>query len=392
MLKIKDVATLTGLIQATKEMSLGTCAGIDGVDLKQFWINLQTTDLGNEIIESLTKGTYFPQPLFKVCIPKPNGTTRDIFIPTVQDRAIQRMVVEGLRTTTELRFLNQSFGFRPERNTQQAILTASQLVKEGFKVCVLIDLENFFGNIDRERLRKLLRDYDIDGGLRGLINQFIKAPITGGNEEQMQTGIPAGIPLAPLLANIYLHPLDRELNRMGIKFVRYADDITLFFKTEDDCQIFLNGFWGICEKKFRICINRQKTKVINQGQRPILGFELGDYGGIMPRPGMVDAVQRFLVGLLADPFPPLIEILRQVRGRVTSTLSYYKCIDDFEGFKNAFEEVQEGIRQRLLKYTKLEILSAAGVKLARLEDHEDHSEYDALLKILPPVNNIYDNR
>ena len=387
MLTIDDVASLTGLSQAAQGMKLRTSAGIDGISLAQFREGLEETWLGEDIIDSLKNGSYRPKPLRRKTLPKPNGTYRDIFVPTVQDRAAQRMLVSGLNKVTEPRFSEHSYGFRPKRNTQQAIAEAKGYVKNGLRVTYLIDLSNFFGNIDRERLRKLLRDYSLDEQIRNLINQFIKAPIIDCNKSIGTTGVPAGIPLAPLLANIYLHPLDRELERRQIAFIRYADDITLFFKDEHTIESFSNTeFLGTSEQRYGIRLNCLKTKLIATGHRPILGFHLHDDGRVTFSPKVLDAIQYSLLGLLASPKIQLTQIKETVKSVLSSILAYYKSVDNFDELKQRCDLIQESLRALILdRETPLAILFAAKWKIDRLEDIEPHVELDAIFELLPSV-------
>lgn len=384
MLKIDDIINGDRLTKAAHKIRTESKAGIDGITPGEFRKMLNETDLADDIIDSLRLDTYQPQSLIVKLIPKPNGTTREIFVPSVQDRAVQRMIVNGITPLTEQIFLQQSFGFRPARNTHMAVKEASQLIKEGYKVCYLVDLKNFFGNINRERLRKLLRDYPINEDIRKLINKFITAKVIG-RKGQTNQGVPAGIPLAPLLANIYLHPFDRELTRQGIKFVRYADDITLFFKTEKDCLHHINSFWGTCEQRFGFIVNRQKTKVYAEEKRPILGFDLDEYGGVTVSRTVTDKIRKSLFGLIADPKFSLSDIKRKAKAILSSTLAYYQIADNFDWLIREIDLIQDEIRQHLTNYSKYDLIEIAKIRLERTDEYEFYSDDDLLMAIIPSV-------
>lgn len=382
MLGISDIATIDALKAASKGTKRSG-PGIDGVTPKQYRTNLMQRNTGVEVIKSIVEGTYKPMPLKKKLIPKPNGKHREICIPTAQDRVIQRMLVRALNPIMEKRFLDQSYGFRPRRNVQQAVAAARMLIAEGYKACVLLDLENFFGNIDRDRLRKLLRDYELKEEVRKLINEFMKAKVIGENRSPL--GIPAGIPLAPLLANLYLHPLDKELQRKRIHFIRYADDITLFFKTENECHDFINAFRGAGEQRFGIKINHEKTKIISTDQRPILGFNLDDSGGVTCCAKVTDDIRESLIGLFAAPDTSLDKIAIRAKQTINSFLAHYKCADNHIEMRGKCQTIQNEVKEKIFEnFPILEIISKANLKLCRI-DECDYFVDEALEQLIPSL-------
>lgn len=325
--EITDLITVDSLVRATKRMRKKRKPGMDGVTRDQFLTRIQKTDLASTIINQIACGKYRPNPLKLLHIPKANGKLREIFIPTVQDAVVQAAIVESLTPLTESRFLNNSFGFRPKRNLFGAVMEASRLIKEGYTVMYSVDLESFFPNMNRDLVRKYLRDYTLGENTRSLINSFITAKVSGP-KLRYHKGVPAGLPLAPLLANMYLHSLDLLLNKMNIKYVRYADDITLFFRNVEDCLIHKN-FWGNCKQRFEIVVNADKTRMYSEGYRPVLGFLLDDFGVITISRAVIDKVEKSLNGLLADPKLLLPDKIKRIRLRIIFCLKYYKDIQNF---------------------------------------------------------------
>ncbi|MGE3684295.1 MAG: reverse transcriptase domain-containing protein [Bdellovibrionales bacterium] len=307
---------MAGLLKATRALKANSSAGFDNVTPRQFRAALLQTDLGTGLIEDLKTGRYRPGPLRRVCIPKPNGTQREIYIPSVQDRVVQKLIVNAITPLVEARSSQHSYGFRPHRNVQQAVRHVSQLVKAGYRVCLLVDLKNFFGNIKRERLRALLRNYPIDPALRELVNAFIKAKAIDMVDASASHGIPAGMPLAPTLANIYLTPLDNDLAKRGVKFVRYADDITLLFRSEHECRSLYMDVSDGWEERFGLRINHQKTEIVSQGHRSVLGFKIGDYGGVTASTLVTDVLAESLTDLLSAANVPLGILQKQIKVEV----------------------------------------------------------------------------
>ena len=384
MLSINDIVTKTGLFQAAEGIYSGSSAGIDRMSTKQFLELLEDTFLGSDLIEAIRAGTYKPMAMETRLIPKPDGTHRKIFIPTVTDRAIQKMIVTGLTPITESRFVEESYGFRPGRNTYQAVKRASELTKAGNRACLLIDLRNFFGNIDRERLNKLIRDYGISPEVRKLVNQFMTMKAVDKYQVSKVSGIPAGIPIAPLLANVYLHPLDKFLERNGTPFVRYADDISLFFRSTSEAESFLEKFTGICGQDFKVVINQSKTITVTAGSRSILGFLVDDCGGISFSAKAIGNLREKLSDL-ADAQLSLKEIAVRAKSIVYGLLAYYRHIDDFESLKAAIDGLLHEFRYVLKsRFSAFESALWAEVPPSRIDEISEAAT-EGLWRLFPAV-------
>ena len=217
----------------------------------------------------------------KVEIPKPTGGIRMLGIPTVKDRLIQQAIHQELNRYYEPHFSEHSYGFRPNRDAHQAVLQASQYIKEGKEWVVDIDLEKFFDKINHDRLMQRLSKGIGDKRLLRLINAFLKAGMMeGGLIEQRIAGTPQGGPLSPLLSNIVLDELDKELERRGHRFCRYADDCNIYVSSKKAGERVMESVVHFIEKKLKLKVNRSKSGVRHCSEVKFLGYTLMPEGGI----------------------------------------------------------------------------------------------------------------
>ncbi|MFC3231226.1 group II intron reverse transcriptase/maturase [Marinibaculum pumilum] len=205
-------------------------AGVDGLDIDQTATMLRTG--WPAIRDRLLKGTYRPQPVRRVMIPKPGGDERELGIPTVQDRLIQQALLQVLQPILDPSFSRHSYGFRPGRSAHDAVLAAQSFVQSGRRVVVDVDLEKFFDRADHDILIDRLRKKVPDPGIIRLVRAYLNADIADGDATTKRTrGTPQGGPLSPLLANLLLDEVDRELERRGHAFCRYADDCNVYVRS-----------------------------------------------------------------------------------------------------------------------------------------------------------------
>lgn len=242
---------------------------------------------GEIIRQKLLAGTYVPGAVRAVKIPKANGGERQLGIPNITDRVIQQAIHQVLSPVWETEFSDHSYGFRPRRSAHDAVKAASGYVKEGKTWVVDIDLKNFFDQVDHDKLMHLLRGKIEDKRMRALIGAYLRAPMQhpDGSKSKRWKGTPQGGPLSPLLANIYLDPLDKELEKRGVSFVRYADDIAIFASSQRSAERIYEGIAEWIEKHLKVEVNRDKSGVGPTGNSSLLGFRIYEDGkvGVSPK-------------------------------------------------------------------------------------------------------------
>jgi len=234
-------------------------SGIDGMSTDDLlvWLRVHKEDL----IFSLYQGTYRPNPVRRVEIPKDNGKTRPLGIPTVVDRFIQQAVSQVLTLIYDRSFSRFSFGFRPGRSAHQALLQAQSIINDGYRYVVDIDLEKFFDTVNQSRLIEILSRKIKDGRVISLIHKYLRSGVmVGVRHEVSETGVPQGSPLSPLLGNIMLDELDKELERRDHPFVRYADDGLIFCRSARAAERVQSSITRFIETRLYLRVNREKTR------------------------------------------------------------------------------------------------------------------------------------
>jgi len=247
-------------------------AGVDGMTIEAFpawarsghWKRV-TTELATE--------RYKPSPVRRVEIDKPDGGTRQLGIPTVCDRVIQQAIAQVLTPIFDSDFSNNSFGFRPNRNGQQAVKQVKDIIKDGRRIAVDVDLSKFFDRVNHDLLMTLLGRKVKDKRLLRLISRYLKAGFVDNQlYGETREGVPQGGPLSPLLANIMLDPLDKELEMRGHKFARYADDFTILVKSQRAGERVLQSISRYLQHRLKLVVNTTKSHVVKTSQSQFLGF------------------------------------------------------------------------------------------------------------------------
>src|SRR5690349_3726647 len=245
--------------------------GIDGITVKQLPDTLAAS--WPEIERQLLQGRYQPQPVRRVRIPKPAGGTRDLGIPTVIDRVIQQAILLRLQPLWDPTFSEHSYGFRPGRSAHQAVAQAQAYIIEGYRFVVDIDLAKFFDRVNHDRLMAAVAARVADRRVLRLIRSYLTAGVLdNGLFEDSREGTPQGGPLSPLLSNLVLDELDRELERRGHQFVRYADDCNIYVRSEKAGQRVMASVTRFIERRLKLQVNAEKSAVARPWHRSFLGF------------------------------------------------------------------------------------------------------------------------
>lgn len=246
-------------------------AGVDGMevsDLKEHLIAHKEA-----LITRIQKGKYRPLPVRRVEISKPGGGVRELGVPTVVDRVLQQSIVQVLSPLCEPKFSDHSYGFRPRRSAHMAIKKVQGLLNEGYTYAVDIDLEKFFDTVHHQKLIQVLQEYTRDGRVLSLIHRYLRSGVvTEQGYKPSERGMPQGGPLSPLLSNILLNELDRELERRGHKFVRYADDLLLLCKSKRASERIAASVIEFIERRLLLKVNRTKTRTGHIRGTKFLGY------------------------------------------------------------------------------------------------------------------------
>jgi len=269
------------LTKAIKQVRKNKGAGgVDGMDVEALLPYLQNHQ--DELIESIMEGTYRPNPVRRVEIPKDNGKKRQLGIPTVVDRVIQQAISQVLTTIYDPKFSESSYGFRQHRSAHDAVRKVKELVTRGHKYSVDLDLEKFFDTVNHSKLLEVMSRTIKDGRVVSLISRYLNAGVMKGRKyEESTKGVPQGGPLSPILSNIMLNELDEELERRGHEFVRYADDRMILCGSKRGAERICESITKYIECKLYLKVNREKTQTgkINKGIK-YLGYQFHVKDGI----------------------------------------------------------------------------------------------------------------
>uniref|UniRef100_UPI004048A33B group II intron reverse transcriptase/maturase n=2 Tax=Roseivirga sp. TaxID=1964215 RepID=UPI004048A33B len=269
---IEQILRRKNLLKARRQVEKNKgSSGVDRMPVSQLKEYLDKTR--DTLLTSILNGKYVAQPILGVVIPKGEGKTRLLGVPTVTDRMLQQAASQVIAPKFELEFKAHSYGFRPQRNAHQAVLQSQKYINEGYQHIVDIDLKNFFDEVEHYIILQLIyRKVKCPVTLR-LIRLWLRAPMQiCGKLVKRRKGIPQGSPLSPLLSNIMLHELDRELERRGLKYVRYADDFSIYTKTKSEARKIGNSIFEFLRDKLKLPINRAKSGIRRPVQFQVLGF------------------------------------------------------------------------------------------------------------------------
>ena len=269
---IERVLSKDNLNEAYKQVIRNKGAsGIDEMTCEEVKDYLKVN--GDKLINQILNREYQPLPVRRVEIPKPNGGIRKLGVPTVVDRVIQQALVQVLTPIFEPTFSEYSYGFRPNRRCQNAIDRTLELINNGYEWIVDLDLEKFFDNVPHDKLIRIIDNEVKDSDITSLIMKYLKAGVLiNGTFEETNVGTPQGGNLSPLLSNIYLSLLDKELETRGLHFARYADDCVILVKTENAAKRVMYSITRFIETKLKLKVNATKTHITRPSNLKYLGF------------------------------------------------------------------------------------------------------------------------
>lgn len=321
--------------------------GVDGVTVDEAYTFI--VENKEKLLHQMRKRTYKPQPVRRVQIPKENGKMRNLGIPTVFDRIIQQAMVQALSPIFEEQFSETSYGFRPGRSCENTVIKALEYLNDGYEWIVDIDLERFFDTVDQDRLINIIMRTIKDGDVVSLIRKYLSAGVMDkGITKATEKGTPQGGNLSPLLSNIMLNELDKELAARGLNFVRYADDSIILVKSEKAANRVLASITKFIEKKLGLKVNAEKSKVTRPTKTKYLGFSFwkDTKGRWKPKPHLksYQKVKRRLKQLTCRRISiSLDERIKQINYAVRGWVNYFRIAN----MKNAIQEIDEHLRTRI---------------------------------------------
>ena len=344
---LERILSSPNLNQAYKQVKKNNGKG--GVDkmevesLREYLVTHKDT-----LIQSILDGKFRPNPVRRVEIPKDDGEKRMLGIPTVVDRVVQQAIAQVLSPIYEKQFSSQSYGFRPKRSAHQALNQCKKYITEGYTYSVDMDLEKFFDTVNQSKLIEILSKTIKDGRVVSLIHKYLRAGVIIRNKfEETEIGVPQGGPLSPLLSNIMLNELDKELEIREHRFVRYADDLIILCKSKRSAERTVTNIISYIEKKLFLKVNREKTVVAKVSKIKFLGYSFYIYkkeGRLRLHPKSLMKMKE-RIRLLTSRSNGLGNAKRKesLRAYITGWVNYFKLADT----KKLLTEIDEWYRRRL---------------------------------------------
>ena len=330
-------------------------SGVDGITVEELGVYLFQHK--EEIKEQIRNLKYKPSLVRRVEIPKENGKKRKLGIPTAVDRVIQQAIVQVITPLFEPQFSETSYGFRPKRSCEMAVIKALEYFNDGYDWIVDIDLQAFFDNVNQDKLIGIIRKTIKDGRVVSLIRKYLVSGVMiNGVVQPTKVGTPQGGNLSPLLSNIMLNELDKELEKRGLRFVRYADDCLIMVKSEKAANRVMQTITRYIENKLGLIVNAEKSKVARPREIKYLGFGFYNKKGIWKPKPHVKSVQKFKAKLKditsrsnALSIDEKIEKLNQV---IRGWINYFRIADMKTLMQGIGEHLRHRLRMCIWKYWK----------------------------------------
>jgi len=344
---MEKICNKSNLNQAYKRVKANKgCAGIDKMTVDELLAHLKSK--GEEIKSQLLSGTYNPQPVMGIDLPKPGGGMRKLGVPVVVDRWIQQAIHQVLSPIFEAEFSDSSFGFRPGRGAHDSLKHSQQQVQDGKVWCVDIDLESYFDTVNHDRLMSKLANKIEDKRLLKLIRKFLQAGIMqNGIFEARNTGTPQGSPLSPLLSNIVLDELDKELERRGHSFSRYADDGQIYVKSRRAGIRVYDSIKKFLETRMKLKVNETKSAVALVSERVFLSYRINTDGELTLPSKTIDRIKDKVRNISKRNRSNSLEnVIAKLNTYLPGWLQYFKLAK----YKSYFRDLDAWIRRKLRCY------------------------------------------
>lgn len=355
--KILDGGNIADALQ--KVVSNKGAGGIDEISVERFQEMFSTGEINfEEIKEQIRKRKYKPSPVKRVYIPKGNGDKRGLGIPIVMDRVIQQAIVQVLSPIYEQQFSDNSYGFRPKRSCEMAVIKLLEYFNDGYTWIVDIDLEKFFDTVCHDRLIRIISNTIKDGDVISLIRKYLVSGVMEDKEvSPTKIGTPQGGNLSPLLSNIMLNELDKELEKRGLRFTRYADDCVIVVKSEKAANRVMESITKFIEKRLGLKVNAEKSKVARPQQIKYLGF--GFYytttGIVKPKPHLksIQEFKRKLKRLTKRNWSiSLNDRIEKLNQTIRGWINYFRIADMKINMRNTTSHLNRRIRCIIWKQWK----------------------------------------
>ena len=321
-------------------------AGVDGISIERLPTYIR--EHKEEFLVELLDGSYQPELVRGVQIPKPDGSKRQLGIPTVLDRVIQQAILQILEPIYEPKFSNSSYGFRPNRSAQMALRQAREYLREGYKYVVDMDLEKFFDRVNHDILMERLSRNISDKRLLRIIRRYLEAGLLqNGIFEERKLGMPQGGNLSPLLSNIMLDELDKELERRGHKFCRYADDCNIYVKSQEAGERVLKSITEFLGIRLKLKVNETKSAVSHATKRKFLGYSFRvDSELKVANQSLVKFKKRIRELTSRNRGRKLEHVIKELNQYLNGWISYFRLSANI----NVFNGLDSWIRRRLRCY------------------------------------------